>query len=462
MLNESVIPAARVVKAVKSLRKSRSWGWSKKLYLAKSRSWYLRTRRKEAPRVAVCGFNMSINAAGRAQALADIYSCSFDTSLIGFLPKNSGGDLWEPLKSSKHKFEGISISKPQDLRQEVLDFVVKHPFDIVHLSKPRFVNIYIGILYKIVWGAQVFVDIDDEDLGVLNERQETLSLTNFLVENPETGMRWKKLIAGDGTRVGVALSDMFDGVTVSNPALQNKYGGLILPHARFASQFEPDSGRKMEVRSEFGIPQEATVFLFFGTARKHKGVLEVARALATAGREDAIYVVAGLIPDPELREKLEAIDGSNLRLLPAQPYDRVPDIVGMADATILLQDESSLLAQYQLPAKLVDAMAMGLQIFVSPTPAVWDIIEAGAARAVRRDTIKNSIAEFLEVPQNHLSQAVAGRQLFLDRFSVESCSPKLKQFVQQRLSKRSFLTRVVPKQINSVFSELGGWADFRK
>ncbi|WP_170606513.1 glycosyltransferase family 4 protein [Ruegeria arenilitoris] len=339
---------------------------------------------------------------------------------------------------------------------------MENPFDIVHLSKPRFVNILIGVLYKLIWGSQIFMDVDDEDLGILKERQETIPLDSFFEQNQDRELRWSQLVTSDGVRVGVALWDIFDGVTVSNPALKEKYGGLILPHARSANQFQPDIVRKNSVRREFGIPLEAKVFLFFGTVRKHKGVVETARAMAKTGRKDAIFVVAGSIPDRNLTKELKAVGGKNLRLLPVQPFERIPDIVGMADAVVLLQDDSSLLAKYQLPAKLVDAMAMGLTIFVSPTPAVQDVIDAGAARAIFRNKIEQSISDYLSSPEDSKECGAAGRKLFLDQFSVEACDLKLRKFLEERRARNSKAKKTVFTRVTSVFEEIGGWEEIAK
>ena len=41
----------------------------------------------------------------------------------------------------------------------------------MHLSKPRLPAVVIGLLYKLLWGAAVLVDIDDEELLFVGERE---------------------------------------------------------------------------------------------------------------------------------------------------------------------------------------------------------------------------------------------------------------------------------------------------
>lgn len=450
--------AEDVVVAARALIGS-AWGREKKLKrLGQARSAFLKSREGYPPRVAVSGFNMSINAAGRAYALAEIYSCTFDTTLIGFLHSRYGGQLWPPLQSSRHPFHGIHIENPTEVPRQAMEFVLGNPFDVVHLSKPRFLNVLLGILYKIIWGATVFMDVDDEDLGVLAERQEPVELDVFLSNDPKPSRRWRKLLTGEGTRVGVGLWNMFDGVTVSNPALQEKYGGLILPHARSAADFKPSRDRKDAVREEFEIPSDATVFLFFGTARRHKGLVETAKALGQVGGANTVYVVAGDIPDENLRSELLSVKGANTKVLPNQPFERVPDIVGMADACVLLQEDDSLLAQFQLPAKLVDALAMGLAVFISPTRAVQNIIDAGAVCPVTPESLTECISTFLSSEDQYAPMCATGRQLFLDQLSIETCSPLLDAFVAEKSS--ATLAREDISASLQILQQMGGWSEF--
>jgi hypothetical protein len=51
---------------------------------------------------------------------------------------------------------------------QAIDLVSAHPFDLVHLSKPRFPNILLGLLYRLLWDAQILVDIDDDELAFVD------------------------------------------------------------------------------------------------------------------------------------------------------------------------------------------------------------------------------------------------------------------------------------------------------
>ena len=85
-----------------------------------------------------------------------------------------------------------------------------------------------------------------------------------------------------------------------------------------------------------------------------------------------------------------------LKFIGNQPFKDIPDIVSIGDLCILLQDPNSPAALYQTPAKLSDALGMGLKVLAESTPGLADLAELGAFNIVTRDTLlgvlKQSIA----------------------------------------------------------------------
>jgi hypothetical protein len=51
------------------------------------------------------------------------------------------------------------------------ELVLQQPADLVHLSKPRLRAVVFGLLYKLLWGAAVLVELDDEELLFVGERE---------------------------------------------------------------------------------------------------------------------------------------------------------------------------------------------------------------------------------------------------------------------------------------------------
>ena len=212
--------------------------------------------------VAVCGWELSHNAAGRVITLANIYEKFADVEIIGSHFKPWGTELWPPIRSTTMVHHSIVVADASSFLDQAVALVAAHPYDIVHLSKPRAPNILFGLLYKLIWDAKVLLDIDDEELAFAGA-EAPVGLDDWLGEHgvfPEL----KRLTQKDWTQLAVGLSDVFDGVTVANIAVQQRYGGVVVPHARDEQLFSPSAELKRRSREKFGIPAGKKVVMFFG------------------------------------------------------------------------------------------------------------------------------------------------------------------------------------------------------
>src|SRR5690625_3387832 len=119
------------------------------------------------------------------------------------------------------------------------------------------------------------MDVEDEELSFV-KATNALDPFAYIREHgvlPSFNMLGSKT----STQLAVGMAQQFDGVTVSNVALQNRYGGRVIPHVRPANRFQPSKERSVACRQTFGVPTDKYVVLFYGTPRKHKGVTETAR-----------------------------------------------------------------------------------------------------------------------------------------------------------------------------------------
>ena len=402
---------------------------------------------------------MAHNAAGRVRTLADLWRPLAETEIIGATFPRWGRDLWPPIRDTALPCHLIHVDDEAAFPARALAHVLAHPCDIVHLSKPRLPSILFGLLYKLVWDARVILDIDDEELGAV-QAEAPLTLEALLARHGGRP-QWENLAGQDWTRAAVGQWDIFDAVTVSNPALQARYGGAVIPHARPAAAFTPSPGRRRASRERFGIPQDKTVVLFFGTPRRHKGLLETARAIAALGRDDLCYVIAGDFPDPKLRQELTETAGADIRFLPDQPYDRIADIVALGDICILLQRDANLLASFQLPAKLVDALAMGLLVIAQPTPALMPAIKAGAVAETFLNNLPATLAHWLDHPEAMHAARARGRAYFLEHLSCEACAGTLSALLAETPPLPAPGTLLARPEQHRLFQGLGGWHMFQ-
>ena len=172
--------------------------------LERARSQYRQERRtinQQGPahtQVVVAAAELSHNAAGRAFTLAQLYQhLGHPVALLGSHFPQWGRELWEPIQTAVTKAQlpvhtFVAEHEPRYVEQ-AFALVLQHPADLVHLSKPRLPAVVIGLLYKLLWGTAVLVDIDDEELCFVGERQPiTLDGLKRLWIWPSglTGSRW--------------------------------------------------------------------------------------------------------------------------------------------------------------------------------------------------------------------------------------------------------------------------------
>ncbi len=188
-----------------------------------------------------------------------------------------------------------------------------------------------------------------------------------------------------------------------------------------------------DYRKELGIEPDAKVVLFSGTLGSKQGLMvipDVARRLAH--RKNVIFVVCG---DGVMKPQLEAASMGlgNIRFLPLQPFERLGQLLCLADIHLLPQSPEA--ADLVLPSKLSGMLASGRPVIatcregteiarvvsqcglvVPPENAarLASAIEGLANDSAARRVLGETARRYAEV---HLArEAVLGR--LLDRFFV--------------------------------------------
>jgi GT2 family glycosyltransferase len=144
--------------------------------------------------IAICTWRLfSPKTRSRALTLANLYRSSrYTVEMINCIP---GGGIHQ-----NSSIEGISLNSLPFLRKdsflmEMLEFVLNHPYQIIHITSAQLPNLLLGILYKSIWNALVLVDVDHRTVLELGD--------NFPIVNK------------------------FDGITVTDANLQSRYGGWV-------------------------------------------------------------------------------------------------------------------------------------------------------------------------------------------------------------------------------------------
>ncbi len=116
------------------------------------------------------------------------------------------------------------------------------------------------------------------------------------------------------TQLCEQILKLASGITVSNIALQERFGGVIVRHARDEGIFAVDRARRQAVRKEFGLGTTDRAIVFVGTPRPHKGIYRIAEALERLGDDRLVFVMIGSFhrcgdqePDRQIQEGADQV-----------------------------------------------------------------------------------------------------------------------------------------------------------
>jgi colanic acid biosynthesis glycosyl transferase WcaI len=193
-------------------------------------------------------------------------------------------------------------------------------------------------------------------------------------------------------------------------------------------------------REELGIESNVKVVLFSGTLSSKQGLMvipDAARRLIH--RKDVIFVVCGDgVTKPQLVSACS--DLTNVRFIPLQPFERLGQLLGLADIHLLPQSPEA--ADLVLPSKLTGMLASGMPIIATCREGteIASVVtqcgmvvppEDGAALANAIEQLVDNDEERLQMglqariysEDNLARDSVLGR--LLEQFTVTTITPKL-------------------------------------
>lgn len=384
------------------------------------------------PRMLVVSWDMGHNPAGRAYLLADIARRDFDVKLIGPLFKQYGSKLWEPLEGqSAVDIETFPGGPLPDYLKAMVEQVERNPADVVYVSKPRLSSLLFGFLMRVRHGSTLVVDVDDHELSFY-KNDAPLGLEAALRAARDNPTDAEMPYGNVWTQLCEQVLKYANGITVSNIALQERFGGVIVRHARDEGIFSIGRGRRQVVRKEFGLTATDRAIVFVGTPRPHKGIYRIAEALERLNDDRLVFVMIGSFTDATTQNQISKFKKARIKCFDNQPWNRLPELVAMADAVAILQDSKSRISEYQIPAKLTDALALGRPVLASRVKPFSDLFDKKALLPVDDDaTLDRMLKELASSPRAFEVEAHRGRTQFLSEFSYAVNSARLKLVVDE-------------------------------
>ncbi len=402
---------------------------------AAGRSLVTRTRPANRPtgrpRVAVISWDVGHNPLGRANVLAEVLDRHFDVELWGAQFERYGSRVWAPLRDARipiNVFPGLPFPDHLAVMEQVAPLI---DADAVWVSKPRLPSYLLGAMAKELRNRPLVLDVDDHELAFFGDDVGTdIEELRARRGDPALDLPFERA----WTRACDPLIDAADLVTVSNVALQQRYGGLVVPHARDERVFDPARFDRDEVRRRLGFSDHHRVLVFGGTPRIHKGVVEVLRALDELADDRYRVVVFGTREMDDLRPHIGDLARWAVAL-PYQPFTELPGILAAADLACVLQDPDHPVARYQMPAKVTDALAMGVPCLVSPVPPLQPLIDEGVLQTLAPGgSLAEAIAAVFDDYDDARHRAAKGRKLFASSFSYEAVGETLVPIFEQLIA----------------------------
>ncbi|HRW36828.1 MAG: glycosyltransferase [Acidimicrobiales bacterium] len=376
------------------------------------------------PKVAVLAWDVGHNPLGRAWILAGMLERHYDVEIWGAQFERYGTAVWAPLRDGTipvHAFPGRPFPDHLAIMDEV---AARIDADLVWAAKPRLPSLALGVLAKQARNRPLVVDDDDHELAFFGV--ETGISLDEAAAQVRAGVAHAELpFERTWTRACDPLMGEADLLTVSNVALQERVGGMIVTHARDERLFDPARFDRREVRAELGFDDEHRLLLFGGTPRVHKGALEVLQALERLGDDRYRVLMFGTRELGELGPEVEGLRRW-IAPLPYTPFDELPRLVAAADLSCVLQDPDHPVARYQLPAKITDALAMGVPCLVRDLPPIRPLVEGDVVAVLDDDQpLHERVAELFADRDALGAVAERGREWFLRDGSYEAVGARV-------------------------------------
>lgn len=371
-------------------------------------------------RVVVVCSNVSNNCLGRALLLADLAKPFADVSVAG--ANLSRDPIWGPASGFDIAVEAVELRSAFGYWGAARWLKQRLEGAQVIVSKP--LPSSLGLARQAgVRNEQLLLDVDDWEVGFYAGAPLARQLWDFVRPGKVNSAR--------------AIERAEDSIKlcphrlVSNTWLQQRFGGLLLPHVRNTDVLKPDAALRDAARSELGMAGRFWVG-FVGTIRKHKGVDDLLAAIKLLGNDVGLYLAGVDETDAYTRKLLatvrEELSEERLRVVPTFDFGRLPYFLGAADM-LCIPSPASDAAAGQIPAKLFDALAMGMPVLVSAVNDMAEIVDQAGQVFPPGDVpaLSAGIRRYLDDAAYRESCGKAARERAVGRYSYRSASANLQQ-----------------------------------
>lgn len=299
-----------------------------------------------------------------------------------------GDETWTPLRGTDFDHSTVRVDQ-QELAESLPEGT-----DLIIPCKPLPRSMGVALPLANSRKIPLLLDIDDPDLEIrMRSGSPVLAFA-----------RWARHPRRSATDARHGRLARRLPTIVSNPWLQARYGGVVIPHVRPPLSVGDYSG------------SSRIKIAFVGTNAPHKGVAVLRSAVAEFREEggDVELTITDLPPSD------------------AAPWERWVGRTTLAEGLALVRRTDVVIlpslntrhARGQLPVKLIDAMLLGRPVIVSAVPPLpWAIGDTGVV--ARPGDVGDLLATLraMRDPLERRRLGLLSRQLALQRYTVSAVAP---------------------------------------
>lgn len=368
-------------------------------------------------KISIIAPDLSGNIAGRSFSLAKCLQPCHEVEIIG---PTFGDDVWEPIRCD---FD-YTVVPGRDMPEFLLSIrtiVNKIDSDFIIISTQRFTSLIPGIIASKIQNTPYLLDIVDLELN--EEIPLTEKLLRFL-----RGVRHPKSYTY--TYPCQKLARKIENVTVVSSTLQSEFSGTMVPQVRDGDQMNPELFDKEELRSKYNLSNDKVV-LFLGTPQPYKGITNLVHAFENLDPNNKHLLLVGS-KDSELVDREDISQNSQISILGPQPFDKIPKFYAIADVVAVPQKDTPK-AQAQMPAKIIDAMAMATPVISTKVADIETVIGDGGLVVSPGDEseITSALEQVLTNPDLRNKMGENGRERFENKYSSEVVRENILEIINQ-------------------------------
>jgi glycosyltransferase involved in cell wall biosynthesis len=374
-------------------------------------------------KISILASDLSDNATGRADLLARLLSSRYEVDVVG---PQFGKGLWAPSRDGAVAHRSVRAGRDPGFARHVPELLELVDGEILVASKPRPTSFGLGLLARARRRRPLVLDIDDWEVGFFYRSGTWGRVGRALnLANPN-GLTW--------TWLAEKLICRADAITVASRFLERRFGGTLLPHVRDTEAWDPARYDRADARARLGVGASKVV-MFLGTPRGHKGVDDLVDAVGLLG-PGVVLALVGVDPARGGAPRWSRIP--HVRVTGEIPFDEVPRYLVAADVVAVPQrDTTDTVAQ--VPAKLIDAMALARPIVstsVSMIPEILDgcglVVEPGDVPA-----LAGAIKRLLDNAEEAAALGQHARQRCEARYSFRVARATLFPLIERLTARRS-------------------------